>query len=258
MNKEEYNYFAKENLLEEERVDEIGFGDLKLIQNWREFCYGVDAVILSQFAAENYKGKEFKIVDLGTGTGIIPLILSFKLPKAKITGVEVQRSSWDRACRNAKGNGLEERIAFLNEDVKDYKKWGKELKGTVDMIVCNPPYFQGGGGLKNKEEPKTIARHETSASLEEFLKCSDFLLKPKGELFMVHRPSRLADLCYHGRELGLEPKRMQFVSPDKMRAPNILLLQFVKGGGKELRLSDPLFVYDEEGKYSPQVLRAYD
>lgn len=243
---------------EEERLDEIGFGDLKLIQKPKDFCYGVDAVILADFSVKNLKKKPEIIIDLGTGTGILPLIMSHKTDAPKIVGVEVQEDSFLRAKRNVAINKLDDRVSFINGDIKDYaSSWGVEMKGSADMVVSNPPYFISGGGIINDLTPKTIARHETTAGLEDFIKCASYLLKPKGDLFMVHRPSRLVDICYYGRMHGLEPKEMCFVSPNQQSVPNILLVHFVKGGGKELKFTKPLAVYDENGNYTKELLEAY-
>lgn len=248
-----------ENILisEDERVDKIGFGNLKLIQKPKDFCYGVDAVILADFAVKNRKKTAETIVDLGTGTGILPLILSHKTEASRIIGVEVQEDSFLRAKRNASFNNLKERISFVHGDVKDYENWGTELKGSVDVVLSNPPYFISGGGIKNDLAPKTIARHETTAGLRDFMACAAYLLGVRGDFFMVHRPSRLVDICCYGREFGLEPKDMCFVSPSAEEIPNILLVHMVKGGGKELKFQKPLSVYNEDGSYTQQLLEAY-
>ncbi len=244
-------------IAEDERLDEIGFGNLKLIQKPKDFCYGVDAVILADFAVRCSKNKPQRIFDLGTGTGVIPLILSYKTDAEQIYGLEVQNDSFERALRNARLNNLENRISFVNEDVKDYKQWASDMQGSFDMVVSNPPYFISGGGIINDLAPKTIARHETTAGLKEFLACASYLLKPRGDFYMVHRPSRLADICCYGRENGLEPKDMCFVSPKRDGVPNILLVHMVKGGGKELKFLPQLAVYDEEGNYTEELLEAY-
>lgn len=251
------NLVEKVPVFENERIDEIGFGDLRLIQCPKEFCYGVDAVILADYATKNLKKKPDIIVDLGTGTGVIPLILSHKTRANTIIGVEVQVDSYDRACRNVIINGLEERLSFVNEDVKDIENWAKELKGNVDVVISNPPYFISGGGITNDLTPKTIARHETTAGLNDFLAAASYLLKPRADFFMVHRPSRLADICCYGRSNGLEPKGMCFVSPNMESAPNIVLVHMVKGGGKELKFQEPLAVYDSNGNYTEKLLEAY-
>lgn len=242
---------------EDERVDKIGFGDLKLIQKPKDFCYGVDAVILADFAVKNRKKHAETVIDLGTGTGILPLILSHKTEASRIIGVEVQEDSFLRAERNAAFNKLEERISFIHGDVKDYESWGLELKGSADVVLSNPPYFISGGGIKNDLAPKTIARHETTAGLRDFIACATYLLGARGDFFMVHRPSRLVDICCYGREFGLEPKDMCFVSPNIEEIPNILLVHMVKGGGKELKFQKPLSVYNEDGSYTQQLLEAY-
>lgn len=242
-----------------ERLDQIGFGGLKLIQKPEEFCYGVDAVILANFAAKHCKGEPQSVVDLGTGTGVIPLILSHKTKAKNIIGVEVQKPSFERAKRNIKLNSLEERLSIINGDVKDIGEiWGRDLKGTVDVVVANPPYFKSGSSITNGHDAKAMARHETTAGLEEFLSCAAYLLKLKGDFFMVHRPSRLADICYFGRTAGLEPKEMIFVSPTEGETPNILLIHMVKGAGSELKILPHLYVYDKHGEYTEDLLEAYE
>ena len=246
-----------------ERIDNIGFGDLKLIQDPDEFCYGVDAVILADFAAKHAAGRPETIVDLGTGTGVIPLILSAKTDATKICGLELQKASYERAVRNielnAGANGIGERLRFFLGDVKSAARDVLlDMKGTVDVVTTNPPYMQAQGGLTCANSAKSIARHETSAGLEDFFACAADLLKNRGELFMVHRPSRLADICCYGRKYGLEPKEMCFVAPNVRKAPNIILVHFVKGGGKELRVLDPLFVYDENGEYTAELRKCYE
>lgn len=272
-----------------ERIDEIGFGGLKLIQEPKEFCYGVDAVILADFAAKNFAVKAAKtakcadkkknvntdgsenfektskkqngcIVDLGTGTGIIPLILSYKTDADLIAGIELQTGSYGRAVRNAELNGLESRIRFFNEDVKtltENEEISELLKGQADAVTMNPPYMPSLGGLTNANTAKAIARHETSAGLWDFFSCASSLLKPKGDLFMVHRPSRLADICCFARENRLEPKELCFISPNVNKTPNIVLVHCVKDGGRELRFLDPLYVYNEDGCYTDRLLACY-
>lgn len=246
------------HLEEGERLDEIGFGGLTLIQKPEEFCYGVDAVILADFAAKYARRSFRRAVDLGTGTGIIPLILSYKTEIPQITGIEVQADSFGRAMRNTENNGLKERVGFIHGDVKDFKNgWGRDLQGSVDLITSNPPYTAGSSGLVCSNPAKLIARHETTASLEDFMKCAAYLLKDKGEFFMVHRPSRIVDICCLGRQYGLEVKELQFVSPNRDGKPNILLVHMVKGGGREAKMLPPLYVYDMDGNYTEELLAAY-
>lgn len=258
---------AEKLIFDGERVDETGFGSLKLIQKPEEFCYGVDAVILADFAARKASASlpsriasqdHVTAVDLGTGTGIIPVILSHKTGWSQLVGVEVQAGSFDRAVRNVQLNGLDGRMSFIHGDVKDFgKSWGAELYGSVDVVTSNPPYTQGSGGLKSSNTAKSIARHETTAGLEDFIRCAAWLLKPRGDFFMVHRPSRLVDICYMARDAGLEPKEMCFVSPDREAAANILLVHMVKGGGRQLRMLDPLFIYEKDGSYTEKLKECY-
>lgn len=253
-----------------ERTDEIGFGGLTLIQEPGEFCFGVDAVILADFAAKNassFKSSgELTAVDLGTGTGIIPLILTAKTGWKKIGAVEIQDGSFDRLKRNVEANGLKTRVVPIQGDVKEILKkirskepseW-TSIRNTVRVVTSNPPYTSGGGGIPNNNSAKYIARHETTADLEDFMQLAAELLAPGGDLFMVHRPSRLADLCCAGRQFGLEPKKLQFICPKPGRAPNIILMHFIKGAGKELRVLDPLTVHSEDGGYTSELLKCYE
>ena len=238
----------------DERIDEIGFGNLKLIQNPKEFCYGVDAVILADFAA-NLCRRSDVVFDLGTGTGVIPMIFNYKRPGGKLYGVEVQEASAQRANRNVKMNALQGKIEIINSNIKelDGSFWG-----TADVVISNPPYFAHGGALKNNNDAKTIARHEITASLDDFFKVAAKLLKEKGELFMVHRPSRLADLMCYGRQYKLEAKSMQMVSPKEGEAPNIVLVHFMKNGGKEIKMLPNLNVHKHEGGYTDEILHIYE
>ena len=232
-------------------MDQIGFSGLKLIQKPEEFCYGVDAVILADFAS----GKRAKhIVDLGTGTGIIPLIMSHKTDAEFIYGIEYQKDSFDRAKRNAEINGLTGRVDFINANVAEFDG----LKEWADVVTSNPPYMVSNGALTNENSAKTIARHETVGSLEDFVKCAAGILKNKGDFYMVHRPSRLVDIFYLCRKYRLEPKEMRLVAPRAGETPNIVLIHCVKNGGAELKILDDLYVYETKGVYSEEIQRIYE
>lgn len=242
-----------------ERIDNIGFGNLQLIQNPDEFCYGVDAVILANFAAKHAAFPINRAMDLGTGTGVIPLILSHKTEADFIGGLEIQEGSYRRAVRSAELNGLKRRVCFYKGDVKTAAQDKlKALLGQMDTVTSNPPYMEKTGGLKCANDAKSIARHETTAGLEDFMRCAAALLKPRGDFFMVHRPSRLADICCFARKCGLEPKELCFVSPNVRKAPNIILVHCVKGGGRQLRILDPLYIYKEDGTYTDELRKCYD
>lgn len=242
-------------LREGERIDNIGFGNLRLIQKPEDFCYGIDAVLLSSFA----EIKENSIVaDLGSGTGIIPIILSHKTKAAKIFGIELQRDSYERGRRNITINSLEDRIKLINCDVKDICEDKDISPLSFDTVVMNPPYLKINGGLKNKNDEKMIARHETTATLSDFIEAASRLLKDRGDLYMVHRPSRLVDISIICRKFKLEPKKIRLVSPNKDSKPNILLIHCVKHGRPELIFLDPLYVYNENDEYTKEILEIYE
>lgn len=259
-----------------ERLDSIGFGDIKLIQKPEEFCYGIDAVLLADFAAKgggrwddaakqgtfSYRGN-LSAADLGTGTGIIPFILSHKVPAlSKIVGLEVQEGSAERAKRSVHLNGLEDKIEILRGDVSNPEivMTAKDTAGCkgFDIVTTNPPYVEGTRGLSNDNSAKMIARCETTGTLEDFIRTAAALLKERGDFYMVHRPSRLADICCLCRKYRIEPKAMRFVSPRDGEIPNILLFHGVLGGGRELKIRKPLSVYDENGNYTHEVNRIYE
>lgn len=234
-----------------ERLDEIGFSGLKLIQKPEEFCYGVDAVILADFAA----GKRHDhIVDLGTGTGIIPLVLSHKTRAERIYGIEYQQESWERAVRSAELNNLQDRLRFIRANVAEFSQLG----GWADAVTANPPYMAGSGGLTNENMAKTIARHETVGTLKDFIACAGRLLRDKGDFYLVHRPSRLVDIFFLCRSCCLEPKELRLVAPRQGKTANIVLIHCVKNGGTELKLLPELYVYGQEGGYSQEIQQIYE
>lgn len=241
-------------LEDQERIDDTGFGNLRIIQKKGAFCYGVDAVILSDFAVALSKNMK-EVVDLGTSTGIIPLIVSHKCKSCKITGVELQPASAERAKRNVILNNLEDRVEIVNSDILDL---GLEYTRKFDTVITNPPYMVSGRGLVNWNNEKMIARHETTAKLEDFFRVSSKIVKEKGNLFMVHRPSRLPDLITLGRKYNFELKTMQLVVPKPGGSANIVLLHYSYLGGKELKVLPELPVHLDNGEYSPKILEIYE
>jgi tRNA1Val (adenine37-N6)-methyltransferase len=240
-----------------ERIDDIGFGGLRLIQNPEEFCYGVDAVVLADFASRLCKPQPLKIADIGTGTGVIPLMLIHMTDAREIVGIEVQEQSFLLATRNVSLNGLEKRVRMVRGDIIDAELL-KDERETFDLVVSNPPYIKKDGGIINDVDSKMIARHETTAVLDDFIRVAANLLKPAGSFCMVHRPDRLVDICSFSRKYKLEPKNMRFVSPNKNKAPNILLINCVKNGNAGLKLLDPLYIYDEKGENTDQINEIYE
>lgn len=254
---------------EEERTDEIGFGGLRLTQRPQEFCYGIDAVILADFAArggsrnrERFYGPQTTLVDLGTGTGIIPLILSRKTDSAAIAGVELQEGSHALAVHNVAQNALAERIRIFRGGVED-RALPARIKTEIgcagfDAVTCNPPYVTDRCGLTNVNDAKNTARHETSGRLEDFIACAAALLKERGDFYMVHRPARIVDILCLCRQYRLEPKALRLVTPNKDSAPNILLLHCIKGAGQELKLLRDLYVYKTDGSYNEEIQSIYE
>ena len=240
------------------RLDETGFGNMKVYQETDEFCYGVDAVMLSDFASANIKKPydKFRIMDLGTGSGIIPVILAHKTEAGFIGGIEVQEGSYNLCRKNLEVNNLEGRVEFFHSNVKDFAT--EENRETFSLVTSNPPYMKGSCGIKSANEAKGIARHETLGTLEDFVKLAAWLLKDKGEFCMVHRPSRLVDICEMCRAYRLEPKEIRFVSGKPMEKPNILLVRCVKNGNRELKVLEPLSVYENNGTYSEEILKMYE
>lgn len=238
-----------------ERIDEIGFGNLRLIQHPEDFCYGIDAVLLATFA-EVRKGS--RVIDLGTGTGVIPLIMSHRTEAAEIVGVEIQREAFERGQRNILLNDLGDRVRMIHADVKQLLKEKLAAKHSFDAVVTNPPYIKSDGGLRNKTASKACARHETTAGLDDFIGEAGLLLKDRGDFYMIHRPNRLVDISVSCRKHKLEPKKLRLVSPNKDSAPNLLLIHCVKNGRPDLKFLDPLYVYNGGGTYASEILDLYE
>ncbi len=241
-------------LKENERIDDLEFKGLKIIQNKNGFCFGIDSVILSDFA-KNVKPNS-NIMDLGTGTGILPILLSAKTEAKKIWGIEIQEDVANMAKRNVLLNKLEEKIEIINENILNLES--KFEKNSIDVIVTNPPYKKKGTGVINEKESKLIARHEITASLEDFIEISSKLLKYKGEIFMVHRPERLVDILYLMRNKKIEPKNIRFVYANKESEPKLILVRGVKNAKEFLKVEKNLYIYNEDGNYSDEILKIYN
>lgn len=240
------------NLRENERIDDLQRNGYKIIQNPSKFCFGMDAVLLSGFAQVK---KDERALDLGTGTGIIPLLLSAKTEGIHFTGLEIQEESADMARRSVALNGLEEKIEIVTGDIKDASaRFGAS---SFDVITTNPPYMIGDHGLKNDNEAKTIARHEILCDLEDVLRESSRILKTHGRFYMVHRPFRLAEILGKMSEYRLEPKRMRLVYPYIDKEPNMVLIEGLKDGRARMTVEKPLIVYRELGVYMPEIYDIY-
>ena len=223
------------------RIDEIGFGDLKLIQDPNEFCYGTDAVLLARFA--NLQSG-LKIADLCTGNGAVAFMLYNLYKPQDVVGIDVNSHEIELALESKALNGISEGLNFAASDVLDIKN--RLDFESFDAVTINPPYQEKGRGISGVSDAKHAARFETTADLADFLDAAAYLLKPKGTLTMVHRPSRLVDILSLARERRLEAKRLQMVSPYPGEAANIVLVQFVKDGGHELIIEPEYYVRNKK------------
>ena len=235
-----------------ERLDDLQRNGYQIIQDTGRFCFGMDAVLLTGFV--RMKTGE-RVLDLGTGTGIIPILLEAKTKAAHFTALEIQADSADMAARSVKINGLEEKIAVVQGDIKE----AGLLFGAAsfDVVTTNPPYMIGEHGLKNPDEAKAIARHEVLCTLEDVVREAAKVLKSSGRFYMVHRPFRLAEIIRTLSEYGLELKRLRFVHPYVDKEPNMVLLECIKGAKPRVTVEPPLIVFKEPGVYHDDIVNVY-
>lgn len=239
-------------LLEGERLDELHRNGYFIIQNPRKFCFGMDAVLLSGFA--KVKPGE-TVLDLGTGTGIIPILLEAKTQGKHFTGLEIQPESADMARRSVAYNHLEDKITIETGNIRDASaQFGAS---SFHVVTTNPPYMTDHHGLANPNEAKAIARHEILCNLEDVIRESARLLKPQGRFYMVHRPFRLTEIMVLMRQYGLEPKRMKLVHPFVDKEPNMVLIEGLRGGNPRITVEKPLIVYREQGIYTDEIYEIY-
>ena len=242
-------------MAEKERIDDMGFGGLSLIQDEEGFRYGIDAVLLATFAAGAVRSPE-RICDLGTGNGAVAMILLAKCQDAHVTGIEIQEEPAALARRSAALNGFSDRCRILQADVRELPS--QEVpRESFDLVVTNPPYVRDGGPMISENTGVALARHEIAGGLTDFLDAAASLLRDRGTLCMVHRPSRLVDILAEARSRRLEPKEILPVAPRAGKDPNLVLVRFMKNGGTEMQLHAPLYVYDGDG-YSREILALYD
>lgn len=240
------------DLKENERLDDLQRNGYQIIQNPEKFCFGMDAVLLSGFARVKPGGR---VLDMGTGTGIIPILLAARTEAAKISALEIQEESADMARRSVAINHLENKIDIVTGDIKEASTYFDAA--SFDVVTCNPPYMIGQHGLKNPDAPKAIARHEVLCTLEDVVRDSAHLLKPGGNLFLVHRPFRLAEIICTLTKYKLEPKRMQLVHPYIDKEPNMVLIEANRGGRSRMRVEKPLVVYKEPNVYTDDIYEIY-
>lgn len=246
--------------MEKERIDDLGINNLKIIQNTDYFCFGTDSVLLSNFIISN--SSKNVILDLCSGGGVIPIIISAKYKYSKIAAIELQDEMFNLLERNIDLNNLKDKITPIQNDIKDYNSIRKALQdkiGTaaVNIITVNPPYKPKGRGIINEHSVKYIARHEEMCTLEDIFITSSKLLEYKGKLYIVHKPERIVDLLAIARKYNLEAKRIRYVYPRLDVKPSIVLIEYVKGGGNETLMLPPLIEYNGDGSYTDEIYKIY-
>ncbi len=240
------------NLLSGERLDDLERNGYQIIQNKEKFCFGMDAVLLSGFA--QVRNGECAL-DMGTGTGIIPILLEAKTEGKHFSALEIQEESADMARRSVAINNLTEKIDVIEGDIKKASSiFGKSV---FDVVTCNPPYMNDNHGLKNPDVPKAIARHEVLCTLDDVVREAAAVLKPQGRFYLVHRPHRLIEIINKLTEYKLEPKRIKFVHPYVDRDANMVLIEAVRGGKSMVKLEAPIIVFNEHGEYTKEITDIY-
>lgn len=247
-NNNELSYLLKEG----ERIDDLERNGYKIIQHKDKFCFGMDAVLLSFFARVE---EEENVLDLGTGTGIIPILLEAKTKGKHFTGLEIQSESVDMATRSVRLNNLTDKIDIVHGDIKEAENIFK--KASFDVVTSNPPYMNDNHGIKNPELPKAIARHEILCTLEDVVKEATIMLKPGGRFYMVHRPHRLIEIITCLKKYKMEPKRIQFVHPFIDKDANMVLVESIRGGKSMVKIEKPIIVYKIPGVYTQQIHDIY-
>ena len=239
-------------LKENERIDELQRNGYRIIQDPNRFCFGMDAVLLSGFA---HAKEGDRVLDLGTGTGIIPILMEAKTKASNLVGLEIQPESADMARRSVSLNSLENKIEIVTGDIKEAVSLFS--KSSFDVVTSNPPYMIGQHGLVNPHSEKAIARHEVLCTLDDVISQAAALLKPGGNFFLVHRPFRLVEIMTLLTKYYLEPKRMQLVYPYVDKEPNMVLIEANRGGKSRLKVEKPLIVYESQGKYTDEIYDIY-
>jgi len=240
------------NLKENERLDDLQQNGYKIIQNSEIFCFGMDAVLLSSFASAK---EGDNVLDLGTGNGVIPILMEAKTKAAHFTGIEIQDINVDMATRSVVYNGLENKIEIMQGDIKE----ASSIFGgaSFDVVTSNPPYMNENHGLVNPDSHKAIARHEILCTLEDVIREASKVLKFKGKFYMVHRPQRIVEIFDTLAKYKLEPKRIRLVHPFVDREANMVLIEAIKGANTLLKVEQPLIIYERKGIYTEELYKLY-
>ena len=227
----------------------------KILQDSERFQFGIDAVLLADYASKSLKEKE-SVIDLGTGTGIIPLLMVNKCKTAAFTGLEVQKESADMAARSVAMNGLEGRIQIVHGDLKEAGSLFP--RHSFNVVTCNPPYIIDAHGRSNEQDALTIARHEVLCTLEDVVTAADYLLATHGSFFMIHRPFRLPEIFSSLEKHKMEMKRMRLIYPFADKEPNMVLIEARKNAKRRLTIEPPLIVRNDDGEYTVEVQDIYN
>lgn len=236
-----------------ETIDDLEFNNLKIIQNNDGFKFGIDSILLSDFS-KKIKNESI-VLDIGSGSGVISILLSGKTRAKKIIGIEVQKEVADMARRSVILNNLEDKIEIINDNIKNIEKYFQN--NFFDVIVTNPPYQKNNTGLKSEDEKNLVSRHEIECTLEDIIQKSYKVLKDRGVFFMVHRPERLVDILCVMRKNRIEPKELKFVFPKISSKPSLVLIKGIKNAKEFLKVEKNLIIYNEDGTYTKELLNIY-
>lgn len=240
------------DIYEDERIDDLQCKGYRIIQKPKGFCFGVDAVLLANFAKVK---KDQKVLDLCTGGGVIPILLAAKTEGSAFTGLELQEAYADMAGRSVALNDLTDKVEIICGDVKNVRELFSPASFSV--VTVNPPYMTEHHGLMNLYEPKTIARHEVALSLEDVVAAAGYVLPENGSFFMIHKPFRLAEIFKVMKQYRIEPKRMRLVHPYVDKEPTMVLVEGLKGGRERITIEPPLIIYESPGIYTQEIYQIY-
>lgn len=252
MSEKEVICMRLELLQDDETLDDLQIKGIHIIQKKNAFRFGVDAVLLANFAKIRLG---MQVIDLCSGTGIIPLIIAGKTAVGHVTGIEIQGDMVDMAKRSVVLNNMQKKLDFIREDITNLKFLKSLIK--VDIVTVNPPYKLKNSGIINKNDKNAIARHEIFCTLEDVIKASKILLKDNGKFYMIHRPDRIVDIMYLMRKYNIEPKLIRMVHPSINKAPNMVLIEGRNNGGKFLRWDRSLYIHNENGEYTNEIDKIY-